>query len=386
MGFQNGAYVSDLQVRLRCWLCGWHHRGLVTLRMLYLIFVRLTGWMALLARSAASKDAELLVLRHEVAVLRRRNPKPKMDWADRAVLAALARLLPRQLRMSRLVTPDTLLRWHRRLVRWRWTYPPKGGRPPVDAKLAELIGQLARENPGWGYKRIQGELLGLGYRVGASTVRRVLRRLRIPPAPQRSRTTWLQFLRSQASTMLACDFFHVDCAVTLRRLYVFFVIEVGTRHVHVLGVTAHPDGAWTTQQARNLFMDLGEHAGRFRFMIRDRAGQFTDGFDAVLLAAGIEVVKIPPRSPRANAFSERWVRTVRAEVTDRMLIAGPRHLRAVLDEYAAHYNRHRPRRGRNLRPPDCDVITMAVTVDLAAARIQRQRVLGGLINEYERAA
>jgi putative transposase len=298
----------------------------VTVRMLYLIFVRLTGWMALLARSAASKDTELLVLRHEVAVLRRQNPKPKMDWADRMVLAALARLLPGQLRMSRLVTPDTLLRWHRRLVRWRWTYPPKGGRPPVDARLAALIGQMARENPGWGYKRIQGELLGLGYQVGASTVRRVLRRLRIPRAPQRSRTTWRQFLHSQASTMLACDFFHVDCAVTLQRLYVCFVIEVGTRHVHVLGVTAHPDGAWTVQQARNLLMDLGERAARFRFMIRDRAGQFTDGFDAVLSAAGIEVVKIPPRSPRANAFSERWVRTVRAEVTDRMLIAGPRHL------------------------------------------------------------
>ena len=195
----------------------------MTIRILYLIFVRLTGWMALLARSAASKDAELLVLRQEVAVLRRQNPRPKLDWADRAVIAALARLLPRPLRMSRLVTPDTLLRWHRRLVRWRWTYPRHGGRPPVDARIALLIEQMARENPGWGYKRIQGELLGLGYRVGASTVRRVLKRLRIPPAPQRSRTTWRQFLRTQASTMLACDFFHVDCAVTLRRLYVFFV-------------------------------------------------------------------------------------------------------------------------------------------------------------------
>jgi putative transposase len=354
--------------------------------MLYLMFVRLSDWMALLARSSASKDAELLVLRHEVSVLRRQNPRPKLDWADRAVLAALARLLPRPLRMSRLVTPGTLLRWHRRLVRWRWTYPGKGGRPPIDAKVAALIEQMAQENPGWGYKRIQGELLSLGYQVGASTVRRVLKRLRIPPAPQRDRTTWRQFLHSQAATMLACDFFHVDCAVTLRRLYVFFVLEVGTRHVHVLGVTAHPDGAWTVQQARNLLMDLGERANTFRFLIRDRAGQFTDAFDAVMSNAGIEVVKIPPRSPRANAYAERWVRTVRAECTDRMLIAGPRHLRAVLDEYAAHYNRHRPHRARNLRPPDAGDTASAPVTNLAAARIRRRNILAGLIHEYEQAA
>jgi putative transposase len=172
----------------------------------------------------------------------------------------------------------------------------------------------------------------------------------------------------------------------LRRVYVFFVIEVGTRHVHVLGVTAHPDGAWTVQQARNLLMDLGECSGRFRFLIRDRAGQFTEAFDAVLADVGIEVVKIPPRSPRANCYAERWVRTVRAEVTDRMLIAGPRHLRAVLDEYITHYNQHRPHRARNLRPSDRDDSVLAPVTGLAAARIRRRKVLGGLIHEYEQAA
>ena len=199
------------------------------------------------------------MLRHEVAVLRRQNPKPRMDWADRAVLAALARLLPGPTRMSWLVTPETLLRWHRRLARWRWTYPPKGGHPPVDARVAALIEQMARENPGWGYQWIQGELLGLGYRAGASTVRRVLKRLRVPPAPQRDRAAWRQFLRSQAATMLACDFFHVDCAVTMRRLYVLFFTEHGTRRVHLAGITAHPTGEWVTQQARNLMGIMTSH-------------------------------------------------------------------------------------------------------------------------------
>jgi transposase InsO family protein len=240
-----------------------------------------------------------------------------------------------------------------------------------------------RHNPRWGYQRIQGELLKLGHRVGASTIRRVLQRQQIPPAPVRDADrTWRQFLRTQASTMLACDFFHVDCAVTLRRIYVFFVLEVPNRSVHLLGTTTNPDGRWTTQQIRNLVMDLGDHVTQFRFLVRDRAGQFAASFDAVLADVGIQVVRIPPRCPRANCFAERFIRTVRAELTDRMLIFGRRHLRTVLTEYVRHYNGRRPHRARDLRPPR----PTSPAANLNHERITRRPVLGGLINEYERVA
>jgi len=275
------------------------------------------------------------------------------------------------------------LRWHRRPGHQEWTYPQRTGRLPVSRQIVALIERLATENHGWGYQRIQGELLKLGHRVSASTIRRVLKALKIPPAPERhTDTTWRRFLHAQAATMLATDFFHVDCAVTLQRLYCLFVMEVGSRYVHILGITANPDGLWTVQQIRNLLMDLGDRAAGFRFLVRDRAGQFTASFDAVLADAGIQVVKIPPRSPRANAYAERFVLTARTEITDRMLIFGERHLRTVLAEYETHYNGRRPHRSRQLRPPRPDHPVAGPSRKL----IQRRPILGSLISEYERAA
>jgi transposase InsO family protein len=335
---------------------------------LYLLMVRVFGWLALLARSDAGKDAEILVLRHEVAVLRRQVAHPKPDWADRAVIAALGRLLPRHLRLHRIVTPGTLLAWHRRMVSNKWTYPAAPERPPVAEEVRKLVVRLARQNPRWGYRRIQGELIGLGHRLGEGTIRRILAAAGLRPAPRRASPTWRQFLAAQASGILACDFLHVD-TVLLQRVY-------------VLGVTAHPTGAWTAQQARSLLMDLDERASRCKFLIRDRDDKFTAVFDGVFAENGTRVIKAPVRSPRANSFAERFVGTLRRECLDHLLILGEQHLRKVLAEYARHYNGHRPHQARSQRPP---MRQGDHAVDMTA-RIGRSRAVGGLISEYRRAA
>ncbi|MEV0682158.1 hypothetical protein AB0I60_37140 [Actinosynnema sp. NPDC050436] len=255
----------------------------MALRLLYLIFVRLGDWLVLLGRSSAAKDVELLLLRQEDAVLRRSNPRPRWEWADRAVLASLVRRLPRRLGEHRLATPGTILRWHRCLVASKWTCPNRTGRPPVDDTTVALIERMARENTGWGYRRIHGGLLKLGRRVAASTVRRVLRRLRVPPAPLRDTdTSWRRFQRAQTASMLACDFFHVDCAVTLKRIYVFFVMEVTTRYVHILGTTTNPDGH-------------GPHNKPATYSWTSATGQTTSGSSSATGPASS-----PPRSTRSS--------------------------------------------------------------------------------------
>ncbi|GAA2165065.1 integrase core domain-containing protein [Actinomadura napierensis] len=299
------------------------------------------------------------------------------------MLAALSRLLPRARWSTFMVTPATLLRWHRELVARKWIYPRKApGRPPVQRDFRRLVLQLAGENPGWGHRRIHGELIGLGYQVSAATVWRILRRAGVDPAPRRADASWTTFLRAQASGVLACDFFTVD-TVFLQRIYVFFVVEIASRRVHVLGSTRNPTGAWVTQQARNLLMDLDESAQRFRFLVRDRDTKFTDAFDAVFASAGITVLRTPPQSPRANAFAERRVGSVRRECTDRLLIFSRRHLEAVLRIYADHFNGHRPHRSLGQRPPAPPPEPTPISSDAA---IRRTRLLGGVINEYRNAA
>jgi putative transposase len=342
------------------------------------------AWLGLLARSAQSKNAEILVLRHEVALLRRQVSRPRLSWADRAVFAALARLLSPVCRRHRIVTPATILRWHRDLVKRRWTQPrgPRSGGRRTAPELRRLVLRLAVENSSWGYRRIQGELAGLGYQIAASTVWSILKRAGIDPAPRRDGPSWRQFLRVQARGILATDFFCVD-TLLLQRLYVLFVVEHASRRVHLLGVTTNPSGAWVAQQARNFLMDLGDRAAEFTVLIRDRDSKFTSVFDAVFASEDIRILRTPVRAPRANAIAERWIATARHELLDRILIINRRHLTAVLTDYVTHFNDHRPHRALHQAAPLKSLPPPASPPQL---HLRRRDLLGGLIHEYTQVA
>jgi transposase InsO family protein len=319
----------------------------VLLSILYLLLRRLIG----LARRPddQARDIENAVLRHQLRVLRRQVSRPRYRPSDRLFLTTASRLVPRERWAAFLVTPQTLLRWHRELVRRKWTFRSgrKPGRPAIDAELREVVLRLARENPRWGYVRIQGELRKLGIRIGATTIRRILKAHGLAPTPRRTGPTWSEFLRVQAQGIVACDFFTVE-TLRLKTLYVLFFIELDTRRVHVSGVTAHPDSAWVTQQARNLVYAFDDRPASVRFLIRDRDAKFSGPFDEVFRTEGVTVIRTPIRSPRANAFAERWVRTVRTECLDWILVRGRRHLERLLRVYAKHYNAARPHRGLDL--------------------------------------
>jgi putative transposase len=302
----------------------------------YLVCRCLLQLALLRRRSDAFKELEIVVLRHELSVLRRQARRPQLTMADRVLLAAASRLLPRANWRSFMLTPATLLRWHRRLVARRWTYGGRRGRPPIDEKIRVLVLRLARENPRWGYQRIAGELNGLGIAVSATTVAKILRQTGLGPVGKRSKLSWRAFLRAQASSMLAVDFFTVE-TIALQRLYVLFFIELGSRRVHLAGCTANPTGTWVSQQARQFAWRIQERRTPFRFLIRDRDSKFARDFDAVFASEGIRIIKTPVRAPKANAFAERFVRTARAECLDRLLIVNRRHLERVLRVFVGHY-------------------------------------------------
>ncbi len=346
----------------------------------YLVVRNLFALVWLLARPRRSKELEILVLRHELAILRRQAAQPKLTRADRGLLAALSRSLPRAAWAGFPVKPDTLLRWHRQLVARRWTCSHTSpGRPPLESSLRTMILRLARENGHWGYRRIVGELKAVGISVSATSVRKVLLEAGLQPAPERTRSSWRAFLRVQGARVLACDFLTVETAF-LQRIYVLFCISLATRRIEYVACSSNPDGRWASQQARNLVMQLGDEQP-FRFLIHDRDAKFSHAFEEVFRSEGIRVIRTPVQAPNANAFAERWVRTLRADCLDRILILGHRHLEQVLRVYRRHYNQHRPHRALDLLPPDGRDSTPLNT----NARLRRRDLLGGLIHEYEAA-
>ncbi|MFD9947467.1 integrase core domain-containing protein [Nonomuraea sp. NPDC059023] len=360
------------------------------LSLIYRVVRCLCGLVAVLVRSDLSKEAELLVLRRENQVLRRQfGGQPRWGRADRLWFAALSRLIQRR-RWAEVfpVTPATILRWHRNLVARKWTFTDRRrpGRPCTRQSVKALIVRMARENPTWGHRRIQGELACLGYTIAASTVWEILHRTGIDPAPRRAGPSWRQFLTAQAHAIIACDFLVVE-TILLKRLYVLVFIEHGTRRLHLGGVSAQPTGTWTVQQARNLVMDLGERITGLRFVIHDRDPLFTVAFREVFTAEGLRIITALPRTPRMNAICERVIGTLRRELLDRILILGERHLALVLREYLIHYNGHRPHQSRHQRPPGTAMQCARDVTELNDLRsIRRRPVVAGMISEYHHAA
>jgi putative transposase len=354
------------------------------LQLVFLLITRIALWLRLSRREEAWKTAEILLLRHQLTVLQQRQPRRlKLNWADRALIATLLSVIPTARRHGlRLpVTPETILRWHRDIVRRHWaarSMRGKTGRPATRRNIKALVRRLARENPGWGYRRVHGELAGLGVKVAASTVWEILKASGIDPARRQAGPTWPRFLRSQAGAILASDFFTADL-LDGTQAYVLAVIEHASRRIRILGVTLHPTGDWTTQQARNLLMDLDEQAHRVKFMIRDRGSNFTAAFDTVLADAGIRTVLCNVRTPRMNAIAERWIGGCRRELLDRTLVWNQAHLRRILRAYEIHHNQHRPHRSLDAAAP---LKPLPEPVDLDRYRVQRQTRTACLINEY----
>jgi transposase len=347
-------------------------------RILYRFLSLLTR---LAVRSGRSKDLEIIVLRHQLTVLRRQDNRPELNDDDRTLLGAIAQALPRPRRSGWLVTPDTLLRWHRRRIARHWTQPAAGrGRPSTAVEVRQLIIDMATDNPTWGYRRIHGELTRLDHRVGASTVWRILKQHGIDPAPHRSVVTWTRFLRSQAA--IACDFVTIDTAL-LRRYYLLFFIDVSTREVFFAGITANPTGAWTTQAARNLFLRHHDRLAGSRALVRDRGSQFIDTFDEIFRTEGHKILKTPVRTPVANTFAERWIGTLRRELLDRTIIWNQRQLERLVVDYIEHYNAHRPHRSLDQRAPLGSEPPLA---DPSHLRVVKSTRCAGLINEYRNAA
>ena len=351
--------------------------------LVYRILYRFLAALASLAvRSGRSKDLEIIVLRHQLMVLHRQDSRPSLNDNDRTLLGAIAAALPRPRRLGWLVTPDTLLRWHRRRIARHWNQPTAGpGRPSTAAEVHRLIIDMATDNPTWGYRRIHGELIGLGHHVGASTVWKILKRHGIDPAPHRSTVTWTEFLRSQAA--VACDCFTVDTAF-LRRYYLLFFIDVTTREVFFAGITANPTGAWTTQATRDLFLRHHDRLADARVLVRDGGSQFIDAFDEIFRTEGLKILKTPVRTPVANTFAERWIGTVRRELLDRTIIWNQRQLERLVVDYIDHYNTDRLHRSLDQRPP---LGTEAPPrADQSHLRVVKSTLCDGLINEYQNAA